>query len=187
MPLKKSDKHTKKRERETNDVGGALILWACHKKLKQMVLTILINGALKLWNKTINVVVHLLTSKVRRLDDKKSTSGQSRNLLRAYDRKFLPNSVSSRLRSIFIFKLSVLSHLDVKWDILMGEKTPSQRTPTFLRRAWTPESLVICCLLSWRVSLMRALNSVIVAMLVARWSISSSIFLKSFFIWNYEY
>ena len=47
---------------------------------------------------------------------------------------------------------------------------------------YQPDSLVICACWSWRVPLMRALKSVIEAMLVERQSISSSIFLKSFFI-----
>jgi len=53
---------------------------------------------------------------------------------------------------------------------------------TFLSSVWTPDNWVICWRLSCNVSLMRALNSVMAAMLAARWSISSSIFLKSFFI-----
>ena len=53
---------------------------------------------------------------------------------------------------------------------------------TFLSSVCTPESWVICWRRSCNVSLIRPLNSVIAAMLVAKWSISSSIFLKSFFI-----
>lgn len=45
-----------------------------------------------------------------------------------------------------------------------------------------PDSLVICACWSCSVPLMRALNSVIAVMLADKQSISSSIFLKSFFI-----
>lgn len=46
----------------------------------------------------------------------------------------------------------------------------------------SPESFVICACWSCRVPLMLALKSVIAAMLADKPSISSSIFLKSFFI-----
>lgn len=45
-----------------------------------------------------------------------------------------------------------------------------------------PDSLVICACWPCSVPLMQALNSVIAAMLADKQSISSSIFLKSFFI-----
>lgn len=45
-----------------------------------------------------------------------------------------------------------------------------------------PDSLVICACCPCSVPLMQALNSVIEAMLADKQSISSSIFLKSFFI-----
>lgn len=58
----------------------------------------------------------------------------------------------------------------------------TEKWSTFFRSAWTPDNLVICCLFPWRVPVIFSLNSVIVDMFAASLSISSSIFLKSCFI-----
>lgn len=52
----------------------------------------------------------------------------------------------------------------------------------YMTLIFTPDSLVICACWSCNVPLMQALNSVIAAMFADKQSISSSIFLKSFFI-----
>ena len=92
-----------------------------------------------------------------------------------------PRSSSRGLNSSASVTVTVIV-LSVKHGEPSGCYCQAYNVTTFLSRVWTPESCVICWRLSCSVSLMRALNSVMAAMLAARWSISSSIFLKSFFI-----
>lgn len=68
----------------------------------------------------------------------------------------------------------------------MGVSLQAPRAAHFrpFTRAGPPASLVMRSWRSCRVALMRALKSVITAMLVASRSISSSIFRKSFFIFR---
>ena len=57
---------------------------------------------------------------------------------------------------------------------------------TFFSNECTPDSFVICCLRSCSVWDILPLNSVIRDIFVAKWSISSSILRKSFFIWKFH-